>query len=484
MIPSDSGRDPGLLGIRGVGDLYRREELSPVALVRSLLERIDRYEARLNAWICVRRDEALAEAHEAERRFRTGQARGPLEGIPVCVKDNMDMEGLPTTCASRAGADAPATRDATAVRRLRQAGAIVLGKNNLLEFAYAVVHPDYGQCNNPWDASRTAGGSTSGGAAAVAAGMACAALGSDTGGSIRIPAAYCGIVGLKPTFGRVSRAGVFPLAWSLDHVGPLTRSVEDAAIVLSAIAGPDAADRSAYDAPLSLPEAWDAARLDGLRVGLIPDHVGEGLSAGVRAAFDRAVQLFRDDGAATVEVTIPTMPYAEEALQAIIMAEAASVHEERYRAVPDAYSSKIRLQLEAGMLTSALDYLRAQRVRERLIQDFAAAFDHHVDVIIAPTAPWVAPRDDPHPGVVGRRRTRAMRRTGPYNLAGLPAISVPCGIAEEGLPVGLQIAGPHFGDARILEVAHAFEARSGWKPVMPRDVQDAVVQAHGGGEMR
>ncbi len=467
-----SDGDLCFLTIRELGALYRSRRVSPVEAVRAVLDRIDRFGPRLNAWITVRREEALAEAAAAERSLRAGEDRGPLHGIPVSVKDNIDTAGIRTTCGSPLSRDRIPGSDATVVRRLREAGAILLGKTNLLEFAYGVVHPAFGQCNNPWDTTHTSGGSSSGSASSVAAGMGYASLGSDTGGSIRIPAAYCGIVGLKPTYGCVSRHGVFPLSWSLDHVGPLTRTADDARLVLQAIAGPDPADPTMVLDTLS-----DASRpqadLRGVRVGIIPEHAGEDLRPGVAAAFSRALDVLKASGAQIQDVRVPSILYSEEATLTVIAAEAASIHEGWLRdGSADQYAPMVRVQLELGAMVPAVDYLRAQRLRAKLMAEFDAAFSG-VDVIIAPTVAHVAPGQNAHPGVAGRGRTRAMKRTCPHNLTGQPAISVPCGTAEDGLPVGLQIIGPRWRDDLVLSVAAAFESRAGWRAACPPGVQSA-----------
>ncbi|HXF81433.1 MAG TPA: amidase, partial [bacterium] len=430
--------DLALLGIRDLGRRYRRGQVSPVEVVEALLGRIARHEPQLNAWITVLREEALAAARRMERDFRSGQDLGPLHGIPVGLKDNIDTAGIRTTCASRILADHVPRRDATVVRKLRAAGAIVLGKNNLLEFAYGIVHPDYGQCNNPWDPHRTAGGSSSGGAAAVAAGQVCAAIGTDTGGSIRIPAAYCGLVGMKPTYGLVSRHGVFPLSWSLDHVGPLARTVEDAAIVLSVIAGRDPDDPTTLDGVDLALDGPEEPSLRGLRVGLM-QHTGQDLRPGVRRRFEEAVAVFRREGATVRDVTLPTLPYCDQLLMPLIAPEATAIHEPWLRTRAEDYAPMTRTQLELGALLPALDFVRAQRVRRRLIAEFEAVF-REVDILLNPTVAWVAPREDP--AVAGEEGVVEARRTSPHNITGIPAVTVPCGFAEDDLPAGLQIAGP------------------------------------------
>lgn len=456
------------LMIRDLGARYRRGDASPAEAVRAIFDRIDRFETRVNAWITLRREEALAEAHAAERELRAGRDRGPLHGIPVSVKDNMDTAGLRTTCASRILRDHVPSRDAAVVRKLRDAGAILLGKTNLLEFAYGIVHPDFGQCNNPWDPSRTAGGSSSGAASSVAAGMGYASLGTDTGGSIRIPASYCGIVGYKPTYGLVSRAGVFPLSWSLDHVGPLARTVEDAAIVLAAVAGPDPDDASALGGPIPNHHALTERTLRGIRIGVVRQLMGDDLRPGVRAAFEHARQILRDGGATVREVNVPSILFSDQALLPVIGPEATAIHEPWLRARPEDYAPMTRAQLELGAMYAATDYVRGQRFRAKLMAECEAALGE-ADVLITPTVAWVAPREDP--AVAGEEGAIEARRTGPFNLTGMPAITLPCGVAEDELPVGLQIAGRWLEDERVLQVAYAFEQRAEWRVAVPRGVR-------------
>jgi aspartyl-tRNA(Asn)/glutamyl-tRNA(Gln) amidotransferase subunit A len=441
--------------IKSIAAAYRRHDLSPVEVVEASLDRISRCDARLNAWITVMGEQALMDAKTAERTFARGQDLGRLHGIPIAIKDNIDVAGVRTTCASRILAQQPvAASDAPAVRRLREAGAVLLGKTNLLEFAYGIVHPDYGQCNNPWNLERTSGGSSSGSVAAVAAGMAYGALGTDTGGSIRIPAAYCGVVGLKPTYDRISRDGVFPLSASLDHVGPIGRTVADVQLLLHALDGGAAGG------------AHGERRKDlaGRRVGVVREHLGGDLRPGVRAAFDEAVRTLVDAGARVSEVSLPSLGGADEALLDVIAPEATLVHEEWLRTRPDDYAPMTRDQLELGTRTPALTYLRGQRFRERLRSEFDKVLAE-VEFLISPAVAWVAPKEDP--AVAGEEGATEARRSGPYNLCGLPAVSVPCGLAEDGLPAGLQIAAGWMRDFELLDFAAAYEQRLGWVAACP-----------------
>ncbi len=442
--PGTSVAADAFLTIRELGRRYRARQLSPVKVTAMLLRRIGATEPRLNAWITMCDESALAEARAAEARIVGGRSRGPLDGVPIACKDNIDVDGISTSCGARILRDQAPAGDAEVVQRLRAAGAVLLGKTNLLEFAYGIVHPDFGQCNNPWDPGRTAGGSSSGSAAAVAAGLAFGSLGTDTGGSIRIPAAYCGVVGLKPSLGRVSTDGVFPLSWTLDHVGPIGRSVDDVALLLAALDG--------GGVPGAPPP------LAGLRAAVLDDdHVLE-LRPGVARRWEEALDRLAAAGAGIDRVRLPSLEFAESALMQIILPEAAVIHAPWLRDRPEDYALDTRLQLELGVLSPGTAYVAAQLVRDRLIAETRAALADH-DVLLSPTVAWVAPpRDPPLADPAG---TVESRRTAPHNLTGIPAVTIPCGLGEDGLPVGLQLAGTWGEDRRLLAWAQAVETLLG-----------------------
>jgi len=432
--------------VADLGAAYRSGDLSPVDVVEHCLARIDERDGEINAWITVLGDPAVAAAREAERALAGGDDRGPLHGIPVALKDNVDTAGVETTCASRILRGNTPVADADVAVRLREAGAILLGKTNLLEFAYGIVHPDFGQCNNPLDTGRTSGGSSSGSCAAVADGMVPLAVGTDTGGSIRVPAAYCGVAGLKPTYDLVSRRGVFPLSWSLDHVGPIAKTAADASALLRALVG---------DRPQTAPERpVDGDSLRGLRMAVVREHLGDDIRPGVRAAFDHALAHLEGAEATLVEASVTSLQYADDALFPIFGPEAVAVHDEWMRSRPEDYAPMTRTQLELGLLVPATDYVRAQRYRSLLRSEFEAVFGV-ADAVVSPTVAWVAPAEDP--AIAGDEGAIEARRTGPYNLTGHPAVSVSCGAAEDGLPAGLQFAGPWMSDLRLLDVAAAYE---------------------------
>jgi aspartyl-tRNA(Asn)/glutamyl-tRNA(Gln) amidotransferase subunit A len=348
------GPDLATATVAELGAAYRSGDLSPVEVVEHSLERIRERDGEINAWISVLGERAVAAAREAEGALAGGRDLGPLHGIPVALKDNVDTAGIETTCASRIRRGFVPDADADVVTRLGEAGAIVLGKTNLLEFAYGIVHPDFGQCNNPLDTGRTSGGSSSGSCAAVADGMVPLAVGTDTGGSIRVPAAYCGVVGLKPTYDLVSRRGVFPLSWSLDHVGPIARTSPDAALLLRAMAGARFTDAE---------PSTDVLR--GLRVGVPHQHVGDDVRPGVRDAFDGALRGLQGAGAVVTSVSVPSLAFADDALFPIFGPEAVAVHEGWMRSRPQDYAPMTRTQLELGLLVPATDYVRPGLHRHR-----------------------------------------------------------------------------------------------------------------------
>jgi len=422
---------------------YRRGDLSPVEVTERTLARIAALNPTLNAFITVTAEAARTAARQAETELAAGRDRGLLHGIPIALKDLVDTADIRTTCGSRILANHVPAADARIVRHLRDAGAVLVGKTNLLEFAYGIVHPDFGPTWNPYDPSRTAGGSSGGSAAAVAAGLCYAAVGTDTGGSIRIPAAYCGVAGFKPTYDLVSLDGVFPLSWSLDHAGPIARTAADAALLLDALL-----DRK--------PAPVRPAKLDGLRLGVLAAHrEGKEMEPAVADAFDAACTVLARAGATLSDVTIPDLALADGVLLSVIAPEASVIHADRIAACPDDYASLTRQQIELGFAIPAVVHVRAQQYRRHLTCRFLAAFEQ-VDAILSPTAPWVAPREDP--AVVGDEGAAEARRTGPYNLTGLPALTVNCGFGPTGLPIGLQIATPPGADAACLAIGAAYEA--------------------------
>ena len=446
----------------------RSGAVSPVELTRACLNRIERVDPVVHAFVSVDADGALQAARDAEREIGAGRHRGPLHGIPIAIKDNYDTVGVATRNGSQVFADRMPSQDATTWVRLRDAGAVLLGKTTMSEAAWGV---DFPPVRNPWDVRRNPGLSSGGSGAAVGAGLCFMAMGSDTGGSIRIPAGLSGVVGLKATYGRVPRTGVMPHTWSLDHAGPLTRRVEDAALVLTVIAGHDATDVGSADVPVG-DYLRDLGRgLDGVRIGVPREHFWARMEPGVETAVRQAVRDLEKAGARVKPVSIPHM---DGALGAILVTEMASVTawHDKYLKSPERrakYTPEVRALMDAGKFVFATDFLKAQRLRRVLTDEVRAAFDG-VDVLATPTLPLCAWEvGESHVQIAGQPEHvlhACWRYTYPWNLTGLPALSVPCGFAD-GLPVGLQLVGRPFDEAAILRVGHAYQEVTRWHEVRP-----------------
>jgi aspartyl-tRNA(Asn)/glutamyl-tRNA(Gln) amidotransferase subunit A len=455
--------------ITELAPLIARRKISPVELVRWMLERIEHQNPRLNAYLTVTPELALDQARRAEKEILRGRSRGPLHGIPISLKDNIWTLGVRTTAGSKFLSDFVPQEDATVVRRLMGAGAVLLGKTNLHEFAYGVTtnNAHYGPTRNPWDLARIPGGSSGGSAAALAAGLCFGSVGSDTGGSIRIPAALCGIVGLKPTFGRVSCHGVVPLARTFDVVGPLARTVADAALLLSVIAGADPLDPTSDRTRVPDFAASLRGRKPRVRLGWPQEYFWEMLDPEVRAIAERAVHSFEKLGATIEEVSLPQIKDSEAPSTQIALAEARQFHESQgwYPARAADYSEEVRKRLEMGVDVRATDYIAALDKMKIVGADFEAAFQS-VDAIVAPTVPCPAPEIGQKTVRIGdseepvRGALVGMNR--PANFTGLPAISVPCGFTISGLPVGLQLIGRAFDEADLLRIAHLYEQSHSW----------------------
>jgi aspartyl-tRNA(Asn)/glutamyl-tRNA(Gln) amidotransferase subunit A len=442
--------------------------VSAVEVVRDCLARIDRFDARLRAFITVDAEGALAAAAVLERELAGGHPGGPLVGVPMAWKDLCHVPGLPTSCGTKTREYFVDVRECEAVRRLRSAGAVGLGKLNMTELALGPFgdNPHHGDAQNPWRPGHAAGGSSSGSGVAIAAGLVLGAVGSDTGGSIRLPAACCGIVGLKPTYGRVSRAGAMPLSWSLDHLGPMARTVADVALMLGAMAGHDPADAtSSRSAVLDYAGALGHG-VGGLRVGLPENYYFDGVSPEVTAAVRTAAQMIGSLGAVVLELRVPDPQPLADVANLITRCESSAIHARVVRERPHELGPVARARLEPGFHVSALDYLQAGRVRARLTREFVREVFDQVDVLLTPVIPEAAPAlDEAKMGgvdeVVGRM-ARFARLTRPFNGLGLPALSVPCGFAGSGLPLGLQVVGRPFGETTVLRVGHAYEQAAAW----------------------
>ncbi len=462
------------LTITRLARLIRRRRLSPVDLTRSLLARIDQLNPHLNAFITVTSDLALAQAKRAEKEIVRGKYRGVLHGIPICLKDLFYTDGIRTTAGSKILARFVPAENASVVDRLYEAGAILLGKTNLHEFAYGPtsINPHYGPVRNPWSVDRMTGGSSGGSAAAVEAGLALASLGTDTGGSIRIPSAACGCVGLKPTYGRVPLHGVIPLAPSLDHVGPICRCVEDAALVLEAIAGAD--PRDPFSTGVCGERFTRSIRkgLQGLRIGIPRQYFFDRVQKEVRHGVHAAILLLEQNGAEIREVELKNMGETAVLAGKITGAEALPYHFQWMKKRPTAYGADVRIRLDESAGISALEYLQALHLRRAYAREFEQSL-RSVDLLAVPTLPVSAPRLEQTEVPLGRYRENVrlalLRLTRPGNLTGLPALTVPCGLTPEHLPIGMQLIGKSFGEETILRAAYAFEQITPWHEIFPPD---------------
>lgn len=446
------------LTMHEAGPLLKSRKLSPVELTRAFLGRIEQLDGTLHAYITLLPDRALAEARAAEAEILRGDYKGPLHGIPIALKDLYDTQGIRTTASSRVMTDRVPAEDATATARLASAGAILLGKLAMHEFALGGPDPTCGfpLARNPWNLDHIPGGSSSGSGTAVAAGLCMGSLGSCTGGSIRGPASYCSIVGLKPTYGRVSRYGVVPLSWTLDHCGPMTWTVEDTALMLQAIAGYDPKDPTTSRAPV--PDYTTSLKADirGLTIG-VPRHFffsdDPRINRETLAIVETALKGLEELGARVEEVTIPSLRYAGAAQPVIMLSEACAYHAQNLRSKPEEFGEMVRARFRTGGLFSSADYVQAQRVRNVVKRDFAQVLQR-VDLIASPTMSNPAPAFQ---GIDAMTTSRMPSFTGPYNLTGMPAISVPCGFTANGLPIGLQLAGKPFDEPTVLRAAYTYQ---------------------------
>lgn len=450
--------EPYALSLEEASALIAAGELTPLELTESVLARIGSLEPHVNAFAAVSAEAALDQAHEATAEIRRGTRRGPLHGIPVGIKDLIDTAGTVTASGSRARAHRTPRRDAAVVAALRSAGAVTVGKTHTHEFAVGAVTP---ATRNPWDLTRIAGGSSGGSAAAVAYGGCTAALGTDTGGSIRIPAALCGTVGLKPTYGLVPSTGITPLSWTLDHVGPLTRTVTDAAIVLNAITGHRAREegprnRNAPDFTAGITDG-----IEGLRIGIPQNFYTVGVDPETAAAVSAAASVLEAAGAVTIEVTVPFADQMQTVKDAILLSEAAAYHRHEPVAARNLYGEDVRSLLHRGEAIPAVEYIDARRMQARIRNAWEEML-RRVDVVLAPTVFTPAlPAHDPvrhwPDGTAEEATAGYVRLSMPANLTGLPALQVPCGLTEAGLPIGMQLIGRAFGEGTILRTGKAYE---------------------------
>ena len=450
--------------------LIRTGRASAVDVMEATLSRISSLNNELNAFITVRSDGAMAEARLAQKAVRRGSRLGPLHGVPIAVKDNFETAGILTTAGSRVLEGNVPKEDATVVRRLRDAGAIVVGKTHLSEFAGGPTA--FGDMRNPWDLSRMAGVSSGGSTAAVAASICPIGIGTDTGGSIRIPASFSGIVGVKPTYGRVSRWGAFPFNWSFDAVGPLTRTVRDAALTLGVISGYDPRDPTS--SKISVPNYMRALSggVKGLRIGLTREWFFDVVDSEVKSNVLQAVRVLQSLGALTRKVSVPLVTNSLEIGYTIQFAEASAYHQDWVDECPERYTDGSLQNRLLGRLIPATDYIKAQRLRRVLRDQFLKAFED-IDIMITPTTAIAAPLNSEMSYKINGKPEPALYAyalaafTFPFNQTGMPAVSVPCGFTKKGLPVGMQLIGRPFEDGTVLRVAHTYEQATEWHKARP-----------------
>ncbi len=469
--------------IEELAALLAKRKISPVELTELFLRRIERQNPSLNAFLTVTAEHAFAAARHAEKQLQSRgrssrRAHSLLTGIPISLKDNIWTRGIRSTAGSKILRDFIPADDSTVAQKLNRAGAVLVGKTNLNEFAYGITGSNvhYGQVRNPWALDRIPGGSSAGSAAAVAAGLCVASIGTDTGGSIRVPSAFCATVGLKPTFGRVSVYGTMPLAPSLDHLGPIARSVADAAILLGLIAGRDSLDPTASPRPVEdFHGALRKKPLRKFRLGRPREHYWERLDSEVRRAAEAAVKSMEKRGAVVSEISLPHLKSSLDAATEISLAEALHVHAAAgyFPARAGDYGEEVRQRIEAGGNVPAVRYLAGLDVRKQLLAEFAAAF-HEVDAIVAPSLPVAAPVIDAEfvtiDGEEVATRAAIVGHSRPANFTGLPAISIPCGFTRAGLPIGLQFIGRAFDETTLLRIADSYEREHDWRTRHPREM--------------
>ncbi|MBT3703822.1 MAG: Asp-tRNA(Asn)/Glu-tRNA(Gln) amidotransferase subunit GatA [Alphaproteobacteria bacterium] len=467
--------DLARMTISELGDLIQERKVSPVEVVQATLDRVDRLNGGLNAFISVYPDLAMEAARKATSEIQSGNSRGPLHGVPLGIKDLFEVEGMTRTCGSNIMQEPPAEKDATSVARLKDAGAIVIGLLNLNEFAYGAtgINIHKGSARNPWDRDSACGGSSAGSGCAVAAQLVPGAMGTDTGGSVRLPAAICGVVGLKQTFGLASRQGIYPLCNSFDHPGPLTRTVRDTALMLQAFAGEDPLDPTTRVARTDDYSRYLGKTAKGLKVGVPKAVFFDDLHPDVEKSVRAAIQIFTDLGAEVREIDLPFAQSDIDNWNTMALAEAFVVHEGHMATNAQDLAPEVSSRLELGRNISARDYLNARDHQMELQHKFAA-FMEDFDVLAMPTAP--IPAVSIKTGTVdvqGRQVEGAPimgRLTRMAVFTGQPAISVPCGFTETGLPVGLQLVGHWFGEAALLGVADAYEQATLWHTMLPPDI--------------
>ena len=462
-------KDIPFLTATELSSLITAKEVSPVEAAEAYLDRIDDLDFQFNSYLTVAREQALRAARQAEQEIMQGNIRGPMHGVPIAVKDQMWTKGIRTTGGSRILADFVPDEDATVIAKLKEAGAVLLGKTNLSEFAVTPFSHRFSLPRNPWDLDLSAGGSSSGSGAATAAFLCATSLGEDTGGSIRRPAAWCGLVGMRPTWGLVSRYGLMKGIWSMDTIGPISRSVADAAITLGAIAGHDPKDAYSWDRPVPDYLAALEGDISGLRIGVVTELLHEEVvEPETRDVVQRAIAVLGELGASVGEVSIPLTAHANTISSILLAAEPAHNQREWVADRLQDYGHDNRIGLLTGSLMPGAAYLKAQKLRSMLRQQVHETLEQY-DVLVCPTAgrPAVPRQDDPVITSKEMAGRLPYMRTNTFNLSSTPAVSVPCGFNSGDLPIGLQVAGRPGGDATVLKVAHAYEQATSWHTMRP-----------------
>lgn len=467
------------MSIEELSPLIADKKISPVELTKSILDQANHYNPQINAYIRIDEDSAIQSASKAESEIMEGNYLGPLHGIPMALKDIFYMKGQVSTFGSKIHKDFVADYDATVVSKLKQAGIINTGTLNMHEYAWGGTtnNPHYGPCRNPWDTERIPGGSSGGSGAAVAADMTIASLGTDTAGSIRIPSSICGIVGLKPTHGRVSKYGCFPLSWSLDHIGPMTKTVTDAAIILQAIAGYDPNDSTTVDVSVQNYTNYLSEDIKGLVIGVEEDYYFQDVDNEVAANVRAGIETLKALGAEIKIISIPNLKHTLFAEYVTILGESGAIHHNNMKLRPLDFGEDVRLSLGLAELPSAVDYVMGQQIRRKIVHDFNEVF-RSVDVVVAPTLPIVAPKIGEEFTMLNGQQSLVIndliRFNSPCNLSGLPSLTVPCGFSN-GLPVGMQLIGKAFDEGTLLNVGFAFERTNSLRNNKPQ-LNDKVTE--------
>jgi|SRR5579875_277215 len=461
------------LSIAEVSQLLSRKEISPLMLVKAYFKRIEKFDKAINSYITILAERAISDAQRAEQEIVSGNWRGPLHGVPIALKDLFNVCGVATTGGSRLFAGRIAKEDAACVTGLWKAGAIILGKTNMHELAYGATNEDSasGPTHNPWALDRIPGGSSGGSAAAISADLCAGATGSDTGGSIRVPSALCGVVGLKPTFGRISRRGLIPLSFTMDHAGPITKVVKDAAFMLEAMATYDAVDPGSVKRPVPGFTASIGDGIKGLKIGLDPKWALVNLEPDVQAAFEAALDVLRSLGSEVVEVSLPRISEGFEAGITMLACEATALYERDLKSRPQDFFPQVRDRLLKGFDLRGIDYARARETGDFIRRGLENALET-VNLLVTPTCGITATKLGLDTVVVGGKERSPLGAlswfTRVFNVTGLPAITVPCGFSRAGLPIGLQFAGPAWDEALVLRAAFAYEQATDWNRARPK----------------